>query len=147
MVRVNVHKGDLTAVFGVNIHRMSYFFKDRDYEVTMYGRRRPVFHVVRSHIRHTKYGDVAVRLHFAGAKHFHWAGYDVDITVPGLDHNLLAEFHGGVSDEYWMDPNDENKKWITEGKFGKVIADHIAGRDKHKTYEERWKMATGEDKH
>ena len=49
--RVEVSKGDLTAVFGIEPQRVPYFFKDRDYTLDAHGRRKRVFHAVRPHVR------------------------------------------------------------------------------------------------
>jgi hypothetical protein len=99
MIRVEVKKGDLVAVFGVDAKRTSYFFKDRDVaaaSVTESGRRVPIFHSVRPHLRRTKKGEVGVRMAFRGEKKFEWAGYSVEITVPGRDHFHLSEFDVGL---------------------------------------------------
>ena len=87
--RVEVSKGDLTAVFGIEPQRLPYFFKDRDYTLDAHGRRQRIFHAVRPHVRAD---GVAVPMQFRGLKEFSWAGYHVSITVPGRDHFLLQEF-------------------------------------------------------
>ena len=95
MIRIEVSKGDLAAVFGVEIKRTAYFFKDRDVTVgtlTERGTRKPIFHIVRPHIRHTKTGDHPVKMQFRGLTDFEWAGYKVHISVPGRDHYHLPEF-------------------------------------------------------
>ena len=120
MVRVAVKNGDLTAVFGVNIQRMAYFFQDRDIELTVDGMRKRIFHLVKPHVR--KDGSI-VKMHFRGAKKFNWAGYEVSITVPGLDHTPLQEFNIGASDEYWFDKNKE--KLMPQAKLGKLLAEKI----------------------
>jgi hypothetical protein len=87
--RVEVSKGELTAVFGIEPTRIPYFFRDRDVTLTKNGRRERIFHVVRPHVR----GDgTAVPMKFRGLREFEWAGYHVSITVPGRDHFLLQEF-------------------------------------------------------
>src|SRR5262249_23276229 len=48
--RVEVSKGDLTAVFTIEPHRVPYFFKDRDITLNKEGRKERVFHVVRAHM-------------------------------------------------------------------------------------------------
>lgn len=95
MVRVAVHNRDLTAVFGVDIKRMAYFFQDRDITLTERGARRRAFHIVRAHERRD---GSAVKLHFRGEKDFTWAGYEVNITIPGRDHFMLQEFEMGMDD-------------------------------------------------
>jgi hypothetical protein len=126
MVRVNVHKDNMTAVFGVNIHRMSYFFKDRDYVLRPNGQRKPIFHIVRSHERiKLNGGTTAVKMHFRGDKEFTWAGYDVQITIPGKDHGVLAEIAIGSDDTYWYTPEEIDDS-LTQEQFGKVIAEYVA---------------------
>lgn len=99
MIRVEVKKGDLVAVFGVDAKRTAYFFKDRDVtaaSLTEGGRRKAVFHSVRPHTRQTKKGEIGIRMQFRGLREFDWAGYKVSITVPGRDHFHIAEFDLGM---------------------------------------------------
>jgi hypothetical protein len=96
MIRIEATKGGLTAAFAVEIKRTAYFFKDRDVgNVTATGRKKPIFHIVRPHMRHTKHGDKPVKMQFRGDKEFEWAGYQIKITVPGIDHFHLPEFNVG----------------------------------------------------
>ena len=118
MLRIAVHKGDLTAVFGLDPARMAYFFRDRDYKLTVSGHRKPVFHMTRPHIRSD---GVAVKAYFSGEKEFDWAGYHVTITVPRRDHFMLNEMNIGVEDEYWR--TDPKEKYITEPEFGQHLVD------------------------
>jgi hypothetical protein len=122
MIRVGVSKDDMAGCFGVDVRRMSYFFKDRDITLTENGARRRVFHVVRAHMRED--GSV-VKMHFRGEKEFTWAGYDVRITLPGKDHHLLSEFKGGLTAEERALPNVEYDDMNT---LGKLMANDIAGR-------------------
>jgi len=116
MARISVHKDDLTAVFGVNVKRLPYFFQDRDITLTEGGRKQRILHIVRPHMR----GNKAVKFHFRGLREFTWAGYQVEITIPGHDHFLLTEFDCGVVDEYWI-PKRKWKKYITEPQLGKRL--------------------------
>jgi hypothetical protein len=127
MVRVNVHKdANMTAVFGVNIHRMSYFFQDRDYVLHESGVRKKIFHIVKSHERHYQDGRmIPIKMHFRGEKHFTWAGYQVDVTIPGKDHVMLPEFNIGLDDSYWV---DDMRDVVSEEEYGKMLADHIKGK-------------------
>jgi hypothetical protein len=118
VVRVAVHKDDMTAVFGVNVHRMAYFFQDRDYVLNAKGSRKQVFHMVRSHERETKNGVAAVRFHFRGEREFTWAGYKVSITVPGKDHFMMPEVNLGLSDEYWT---GKSKDTIDQAQIGELL--------------------------
>ena len=114
MLRIEVHKGDLTAVFGLDEHRIGYFFQDRDYDLTKTGHRKRIFHMVRAHER--KDGHV-VRFHFRGEREFEWAGYHVKISVPGRDYEPVVYFDPGAIDDYWIEPKDQ-KQYIDEPKMG-----------------------------
>lgn len=103
MVRVEVTKGDMSAVIGVSVRRMAYFFKDRDYVLDEHGKRSRIFHIVRAHERESRGQKTSVRLHFRGEREFIWAGYGVSITVPGRDHFMISEFDIGTTDEYWLE--------------------------------------------
>jgi hypothetical protein len=95
MVRVSASKGDMTASFSVDIHKMSYFFQDRDIYATSTGARKRVFHMVRPHVRDD---GTKVKTHFRGQREFTWAGYDVRITIPGRDHNIFDDMDIGAID-------------------------------------------------
>lgn len=124
MIRIAAKKDDMTAVFSVNVRRMAYFFKDRDYVLTENGTRKPVFHMVRAHERETATGKHAVKFHFRGEREFTWAGYQISITVPGRDHFMLSEFDIGTVDEYWIDKK-EMKDYMMPDQVGKMIVDGI----------------------
>jgi hypothetical protein len=98
LIRVEVSNGPLVAVFGVEVRRTAYFFKDRDVSITSNGRRQRIFHAVRPHERATKKGVKNIGMHFRGLKQFTWAGYRVKITVPVRDHLALPEFDVGAHD-------------------------------------------------
>jgi hypothetical protein len=115
MVRVAVSKGDMTATFGVDIRRIAYFFQDRDYQLTEGGLRKRVFHIVRPHVRSD---GTEVKMHFRGERKFTWAGYDVEVTVPGLDHMMLSEFNVGMSDEWWI---RKGEKRMGEKELGGLL--------------------------
>jgi hypothetical protein len=121
MVRIAASKGNKTAVFGVDISRMGYFFQDRDIKLTTAGSRKRVFHIVRPHKRTTKKGDHYVKLHFRGEREFDWAGYKISITVPGLDHFMMPEIDLG-----FIDSKEKTKeKLITQGTFGKNLVKYM----------------------
>lgn len=124
MIRVAVKKDDMTAVFSVNVRRMAYFFKDRDYVLNEHGARKPVFHMVRAHPRNTKTGEHSVRFHFRGEKNFSWAGYAVSVTVPGRDHFMLQDIDIGFSNEFWLSKK-ERKTFAHMPEIAKRIADGI----------------------
>ena len=119
VVRVAVHNGDLTAVFGVEVKRLPYFFQDRDIELTERGVKKRIFHYVRPHVRKD---GTKVPSSFRGLREFEWAGYRVSITVPGRDHFMLTDFEGGVSDTYWI---DDSTGMVSTPEFGKQLAEAI----------------------
>jgi len=120
MVRVAVTKNRITAVFSVNVHRTAYFFQDRDIQVTHGGTRKPIFHLVRPHVR--KDGS-AVKMHFRGAREFTWAGYQVRITIPGRDHIDINDFAAGYVDDEAIE--DKKKGYVSLPKMGQLLADEI----------------------
>jgi len=121
MARVSVHKGDLTAVFGISPRRTAYFFRDRDV-VVHDGARERILHYVRPHERHD--GSV-VKGHFRGAREFDWAGYRVHVTIPGRDHYFIPEINmPGVSDSYWTTKGD---KFIDSKEIATALARHVEG--------------------
>jgi hypothetical protein len=126
MVRVAVGKNDLTAVFGVEIKRTPYFFKDRDIVLNDKGTRKRIFHIVRPHVRKD---GTAVEMHFRGETDFTWAGYHVSITVPGRDHFPVPEFNiAAIDSDRWEKADGRpvhNKEmarklnaWIEQGLGG-----------------------------
>lgn len=90
ILRVEVSKGDLTAVFGLDPRRTSYFFQDRDIVLNNKGSKRRIFHMVRPYI--DKNGN-AHPIQFRGLREFTWADYYVRITVPGRDHFMPLEYN------------------------------------------------------
>lgn len=119
MVRIAVTKSDLTATFGVEIKRMAHFFKDRDVKLTVKGRPRPVFHVVRPHVRKD---GAEVPMHFRGLREFEWADYRVSVSVPGRDHFLLPEYDVGVISDKYV---DRGRRVLTMEQSGKGLTDAI----------------------
>jgi hypothetical protein len=122
MVRVNVHKRDLTAVFGVNVERLAYFFQDRDFALTATGSRKRIFHLVKPYQR--KDGSWT-KMYFAGEREFEWAGYHVQLTVPGLHHQSLNTFHYGSIDSGRVKDPDNPKKYVSTEYMAKIFAEYI----------------------
>lgn len=128
MARIAVTKRHMTAVFSVNIRRTAYFFQDRDIQVTQGGTRRPIFHLVRPHVRTD---GTVVRMHFRGVRDFTWAGYKVHISVPGLDHIDYTDFNAGSITE--EEVKVTGRKAFTMPQMGEIIAEDIrkgVGRQK-----------------
>ena len=96
-IRVRVQKRGLVAVFTVDMLRTPHFFQDRELVLTPGGRRKPIFHIVRTHPRRLAGGRlVPVKTHFRGVRTFTWNDYEVNITMPGFHHAdpLTMDFSG-----------------------------------------------------
>jgi hypothetical protein len=97
--RVAVKSRGLVAAFSVDLLRMPYFFADRDTGVLVNGRRKKIFHIVRTHTRRYKSGrEVFVRSHFRGLRVFGWNGYRVRVTMPGKHHPDMLDLDFGGHD-------------------------------------------------
>jgi len=120
MVRIEVKKDNLIATFGVDIKRMSYFFKDRDITLTIKGKRPRIFHIVRPHMRKTKNGEIPVKLTFRGLRKFTWGGYEVNITVPGRDHFSLSEMDI-ASEQYGEKEKFPRNGMMTNKELGEFL--------------------------
>ncbi len=87
---VKVTKDDRSLTFAISDNDAPYFFKDRFDVKTDAGKRRPVFHAVKSHHRTLQSGRVTtVKTHYRGSDHFVWNGCSVRIYVPGRSGKLL----------------------------------------------------------
>jgi hypothetical protein len=99
MTRIKVMKGKNAAVFSIDVLRTPYFFKDRDMTVLVNGKRKPIFHFVRTHKRVGAGGnETFVRSHFRGEREFKWNDYAVNITVPGWHHADFTDLDIGARD-------------------------------------------------
>ena len=112
MTKVRVKRGNVNAVFSVNMLRTPYFFKDRDVTINKAGSRKRIFHIVRTHKRNLADGrETYVKSHFRGEREFRWNNYSVRITVPGWHHHNMADFNFGGHDRHsvsegYMEPCD-----------------------------------------
>jgi hypothetical protein len=119
MIRVAVHKDDMTAMFTIDPRRASYFFQDRDITIGPHGSRQRIFHMVRAHKRRD---GSYVPFHFRGIREFEWAGYHVEITVPGRDHLMLPEVDIGMVHD---DQMPKGEKFMTTPQFGKQLTQYM----------------------
>lgn len=111
-VQVNIRRDGLAAVFCVDLLRTPYFFKDRDCEVDDNGKRRKIFHIVRTHQRTLRNGSKQwVKSHFRGMRRFMWKGFDVLIVMPGKHGDSLEEFTEHGFDN--LDPVVRNGKTVS----------------------------------
>jgi hypothetical protein len=120
MIKVHVEKDDMIAVFGVDVHRLGYFFQDRDIELTGTGTKKRIFHIVRPHERMTKEGKKAVPFHFRGLREFDWAGHHVRITVPEPA-SAIRECNIGCTDSAWRELEEE---WLTMPQLADRLVEH-----------------------
>ena len=118
MLRIEVSKGDLTAVFGLNHKRIAYFFQDRDIVLNDAGRKKRIFHMVRPHMRKD---GTQVPTQFRGMREFTWAGYKVYISVPGRDHFVPLEFNVPA---LW-NIGRKRKGTISEAELGKELREKM----------------------
>lgn len=118
MLRVEVTKGDMTAVFGLDPRRTGYFFQDRDIVLNENGRKRRVFHMVRPFV--DKKG-VAHPTSFRGMREFTWAGYSVFISVPGRDHFMLDEFNLPMH----YNRHEVKEKTVSEGQLAATLREQL----------------------
>lgn len=97
-LRVRAERDGVVTLFSVDTERTPYFFKDRELTVNENGRRKRIFHIVRTFQRAD---GRFVKTHFRGERKFSWNGYAISITMPGLHHKDEAEmnFSGHSSDE------------------------------------------------
>jgi hypothetical protein len=117
VIRVSVTNDDGEfASFQVDAERLPYFFKDRKIELTVNGRRKPIFHMVRAHV---KRDGTSYPMRFQGQREFDWGPYHVLITVPGLDHGRVEEFNAGCYDSYWT--KRSGKKFTNQPEVGRAL--------------------------
>jgi hypothetical protein len=122
LIRIEARRENMTATFGVDIKRTSYFFKDRDVVLNAGGGRASIFHVVRPHSRATKTGVTDVKMHFRGLREFDWAGHHISITVPGLDHLPIPEVDIGMVDSGMV---KRGEKMLNTAKIGDMLNDAV----------------------
>jgi len=117
--RISVTKNNITASFAVDILRTPYFFKDRDATTLVNGRRKKIFHIVRSHHRHLNNGRVIpVRTHFRGDRSFTWNSYKVSVSVPGWHFATENAIDIGAHD---VDEEQDLRKYLDETEWGGTV--------------------------
>lgn len=125
--RVQVTKGDLTAVFNIDIKRSAYFFADRDASVNADGKRRRIFHIVRPHRRAlANGGESYVKLHFRGERAFTWNGYGILVSVSGLHHTNVYEFDAGSIDVSAAKAKGDRRKCLSMEGAGAMLSRHLS---------------------
>jgi len=123
-VNIIVKKGKLRATFTVPENQWKHFFKDRIDAMTPSGRKRPIFHAVAAHIRHTKTKDTPVRTHYRGSRDFRWNGYSIKIVMQGKHSVSQASF---TAEGYEDSPERRNGTVALTGKWGDRINQTFEG--------------------
>lgn len=114
-VQVRVVRGAMSALFNVDMLRTPYFFRDRDVTVLVNGKRKSIFHAVRTHARFLPSGgETSVRMHFRGQRHFPWNGFAVTITVPGWHHKRMSDFEAPALDKNALSASDNKTVAATQ---------------------------------
>lgn len=103
-LRVTVERGPMVAAFHIDMLRTPYFFADRD--AGELGRRKKIFHIVRTHARSRRGKTTWVKSHFRGERQFKWNGYRVTISMPGLHHMDMTSANFGAYDGDQIDAGE-----------------------------------------
>ena len=97
------------ATFIIDMLRTPYFFADRDVVIGDTGKRKKIFHIVRTHRRLLPGGgETFVKSHFRGERKFRWGGYSIVIGLDLLHNPAPLDFNGGgiLLDEDEPSPED-----------------------------------------
>lgn len=122
---VRCKKDGVTVAFGVDLLRTPYFFKDRELYVNHNGRKKPIFHIVRTHKRISKGGsETFVKSHFRGLRRFMWNGFDVTVSMPGLHHSETRMFTAAGQE---VNPTEFTPEMIELKDAASTIASHLDG--------------------
>jgi hypothetical protein len=124
-VQVRATKGVNTACFSVDMLRTPYFFKDRDKTITVSGKAKKIFHIVRTHDRNLADGTVQhVKSHFRGERKFDWNGYKINITMPAKHHSDLLEC---TVEGFEVDIADNKMSNVVDMEgFGDILKRHVS---------------------
>jgi len=95
------------------------FFADRE---PVDGRRKPIFHLVRPHIRYLADGRaVSVGDHLRGERQFEWRGIKITIGVQGIHYSSPESFPFAAFDDDLSPPPDDTDDLITAGDLGAIL--------------------------
>lgn len=129
MIRIEARKDSIAALITVDVLDIPTFFKDRNITVTVKGRRAPIFHIVRPHVRTMRDGTKkGIAAHFSGLRQFAWNGYAVRITVPGKDHhdfNLTGKLPAHDGDTLDMERLNSNRKYMEQDEMAEFLMKHV----------------------
>jgi hypothetical protein len=122
-VHIRVSKENLTGMFCVDMLRLPNFFDDRETGLASDGRRKRIFHIVRTHARNTKTGVSYVKSHFRGERDFLWNGYKINISLHGKHHHHLGDFTAGSVD---LELLNSRRGYLRPKQVGRSIAQHMS---------------------
>jgi hypothetical protein len=123
-VQIAVRQKSLVGRFGIPVERTAYFFKDRDLQVTVNGRRKKIFHAVRAHTRTMESGKrVSVKSHYRGVRNFDWKGYQVHISVLNHHHRPIEDFAAETRE---FGPDEvAGPGWMDQSETGETLRDYM----------------------
>jgi len=126
-------KDNLIAVFGVDIKRVPFFFRDREHVFdAKTGKKKRIFHIVRPHPRVTS--STGVKMHFRGLRKFAWNGYGISITVPGRDHENFYELDLPAIDSSRL-TRKERKQVVDDVRVADAMRLNIGGMGLRQSFE------------
>jgi len=129
MVRIEARKNKIAAILTVDTLEIPTFFKDRNAAVLVNGRRAPIFHIVRAHVRTMPDGTKkGIAPFFSGARQFYWNGHKITITVPGKDHKDHLRSGGlNAHDEETvkMHKHNDNDRYVDAEAMADAIVNSI----------------------
>lgn len=117
-LQVRAERNGVVARFGVDLLKTPYFFKHREADDN--GRKRKIFHIVRTHSRQTQYGPTYVRSHFRGLRRFKWAGCEVTLSMPGTHTDWFPTDFGSDGLEEG-DPDVRRSSVISAAEAAKML--------------------------
>ncbi len=125
-VRIRCEKDGVVGAFMVDLLRMPYFFADRETTVAVDGKKKRIFHIVRTHKRSFKTGaHTYVKSHFRGQRRFEWNGYGITISMPGKHHTDLLDATFGSHDRDQI--NEPRRRFLDGRQLGKSLDNHMRG--------------------
>jgi hypothetical protein len=114
-LRMRAQKNGVSTVFSIDMLRTPNIFNDREKTVTVKGKTKKIFHIVRTHIRKLSDGTIQpVRSHFRGERKFMWNGFNIEITMPGLHHWAVGVDDYGLEGEPFADSDEMKKEGMVE---------------------------------
>ncbi len=121
---VRAKKNGVVATFAIDMLRSPYFFKDREVVVNKDGKKKKIFHIVRTHERHLRDGKVTdVKSHFRGLRKFTWNGYEIVVSMAGTHHGDMLDFRAEGIEVGDTEPHDSTM--LDSQATGRLLAKHL----------------------